>query len=820
MNSFWRYILGVDRSPGEAGGGDSRLELTALPRGAEGVALVLGGIVLLALIWRLYRWEKRGLSRPRRIALVGLRVLTLLALAAMLAEPVLVSSRHETVRSHLALVLDDSESLSFSDPYTDDSRAVELAAKLRLRSDGGRSPVDQLRETPRLDLVKRLLRPQLKALGRGRELALYDLETASRGGAGAVERGGFLNALKPNRAVSPLGDALRGVLGAHRGQPVAGIVVATDGRSNTGEDPLRAVEAAVRQNIPVFSIAAGADEGPRNIRLAEIEVSPVVFVRDPSMLGVVVEARGLRDAEATIVLEQRINENEWEPLGSRRIVLGEDGLLKRTTFRITPKVVGSYEFRARVEDAGPELTREDNVSTAAVKVVRQQIRVLLIAGGPSPEVQFLRNALMRDPHVEFAAWLQHADPGFRQPGDRPITRLPNDEAELRHYDALLLIDPDMRALGAQWPDLITRFVGRDGGGLIFVAGELHSQQLFENADSGPPASPSGSSWTKVLPIVREAGLFRTEAEVRLSTQSTYSLELTSEGRGDPIFAFHPDPLRNRAVLTSLPGMYWSFPVTRARPGATILARHGDPRMQNQHGRHVLLASQLYGPGRTVFIGFDSTYRWRYLAEDYFDGFWARLIDRVGRTKALGGQFPFQVHLGKGVYRVGDQVNVDVRYTDPAALAEASELTAELEVAGQPPEPIRFERVPDDPATLTAAFPAQRAGTYSLRIVPAALAAEMGSGIRASTTTFRVEPPRREIDEPALNRPLLAALARLTKGRIFELSEVDRLDEAIPMREVTRTLETRDELWDAPLLFGAIVLSLTVEWLLRKFYRMV
>ncbi len=41
-----------------------------------------------------------------------------------------------------------------------------------------------------------------------------------------------------------------------------------------------------------------------------------------------------------------------------------------------------------------------------------------------------------------------------------------------------------------------------------------------------------------------------------------------------------------------------------------------------------------------------------------------------------------------------------------------------------------------------------------------------------------------------------------------------------MREVTRTLETRDELWDAPLLFATIVLSLTVEWVLRKLYRMV
>jgi hypothetical protein len=596
---------------------------------------------------------------------------------------------------------------------------------------------------------------------------------------------------------------------------VAGLILATDGRSNTGEDPIRVVEAAARAKIPVFPIAAGAEEGPRNVRLAEIEVSPVVFAQDPMMLAVVVESRGLRDAEATLVLEQRINEGPWEPVGNQRVVLGEDGILKRVTFRLMPKVIGQYEYRARVEEAGPELTLEDNTATAAVRVVRQQIRVLLIAGEPSPEVQFLRNALMRDQHVEFAGWIQHCDPGFRQPGDRPITRLPNNDAELRHYDALLLVDPDFRALPAHWPEMITHFVGQEGGGLIFVAGELYSQQFFEAAD---PKAPGGD-WTRILPVVRDPGLYRSEAEVRLSSQSTYGLELTPEGRGDPVFEFNPDPIRNRAILTSLPGMYWSFPVTRARPGATVLARHGDPRMQNQYGRHVLLASQLYGPGRSVFIGFDSTYRWRYLSEDYFDGFWARIVDRVGRNKALGGRFPFQVHLGKDVYRVGERVSAGVRYTDPAALAEAAELSAELEIAGQPPEPIRFEKAPDDPSLLTTSFPAQQAGAYSLRVVPVS-GADVGSAVRVSTTTFRVEPPKREVDEPSLNRSLLTELARITGGRVFDLAEVGGLDDSIALREVTRTLETRDELWDAPLLYAIIILSLTVEWVLRKRFRLV
>jgi len=38
--------------------------------------------------------------------------------------------------------------------------------------------------------------------------------------------------------------------------------------------------------------------------------------------------------------------------------------------------------------------------------------------------------------------------------------------------------------------------------------------------------------------------------------------------------------------------------------------------------------------------------------------------------------------------------------------------------------------------------------------------------------------------------------------------------------VTRTIESRDELWDAPLLFSIVVLGLTAEWVLRKVFRMV
>lgn len=815
MNNFWRKLLGIDVSPGAEWGRDVRLEFASPPQGLSVLWAIAASVALVVLVHWLYRREGRELSLRARIALASLRLFSLSMVGVMMLEPVLIARQQETVPSQLLLVLDDSESMRFSDPYSDETQAAAIAADLQLESQGDKSPVERLRETPRLDLVRSVLTSQLEALGRGREIAVYHLrpeELSQQKNQFSTEQA--LEQIQPTRAVSPVGDAVRYVLNAHRGQPVAGLILATDGRVNAGEDPLRAGDLAARANVPLFILAAGSSEGPRNIRLADLEISPVIFVHDPVQLSVLAEAQGLKETQASVKLEQRINQGPWEEVGSQSIVVGEDGVLTRTTFRVTPKVVGQYEFRARVDDAGPELTLDDNVSTAHVRVVRQEIRVLLIAGAPSPELQFLRNALLRDDHVEFSTWLQHADPGYRQPGDRSLQRLP-DERQLREYDVLLMIDPDMRPMGPQWPEWMTDFVGKLGGGLIFVAGELHSQQLFEESAASSP----GQDWTRILPIVREPGLYRSDAEVRLSTQSTYALELTPIGRGDPVFEFHADPIRNRAILTSLPGMYWHFPVSRARPGATVLAVHGDPRMQNQYGRHVLLATQLYGPGRTVFIGFDSTYRWRYLSENYFDGFWARLVDRVGRSKALGGRFPFDVFLDKSAYRVGDKVSVGVRYTDPAAISEASQLTAEWEVSGRPAEPLLFESVPGNPELLTASFTAEQAGAYTVRIAPTA-GGDLTGGVRVSTTTFRVEPPRREIDEPSLNRPLLDQLANHTGGQVFILPQAKDLASAISMREVTRTIETRDELWDAPLLFCLLTLCLTAEWILRKKCRLV
>lgn len=141
MSSIWKWLLGIDRSPGEvAPGGSTRLELSALPEGSAALAVLIAAVALTALLWKLYRRERRDLSQSRRTLLVGLRLLVLVAVAVMLIEPVLITVRRETVPSHLPIIIDDSESMKFADPYTDETKAAEVAAALELRSEGGSRP--------------------------------------------------------------------------------------------------------------------------------------------------------------------------------------------------------------------------------------------------------------------------------------------------------------------------------------------------------------------------------------------------------------------------------------------------------------------------------------------------------------------------------------------------------------------------------------------------------------------------------------------------------------------------------------------------------
>ena len=802
-----RWLLNLGTPP-DAESVRWRLDLRTVPQGG-GLALALLGVAAaLAAVWFLYRRDGRDLSARQRVTLALLRLGALAAALLMLCELVAVQQWDRKLPTQLIALVDASQSMGLRDPYPSAGEAAALAKALDLEA----GKPEALRQQSRLALAKQGLAKLLPRLAEGRTTQVYGFGGRLDGPKDAES----LSKLGPAEPTTNIGDALRDALAAHRGQPIAGVLLISDGRNNGGADPLPIAVQMGKDGIPIVALAAGTPEGPQNVRLADMQAPPAAFQRDPIDVPVLIESRGKKGVPATVTLERRLDDGPWQEVGSQVLTLGEDGAQQLVKFRLTSEQLGRLDLRAKVADAGPELTLDDNVATASVRIVRQRLRVLMISGTPTAEAQFLKNALMRDRTLEFYGWLQGAHEKYDQPGDKPLKRLPQNQEELDFYDALLLIDPDMQDLGPQWSEMLTHFVGRGGGGLVYVAGASHTPALFDPASEG--AGSLDNSWAKILPVAVDPGLYRSSAEVKLSALETWLLEQTPQGLDDPVFAFEGDPAKNKETLASLPGMYWHFPVTRPKPGATTLARHGDPRMKNQHGRHVLLATQLYGPGRTVFVGFDSTHRWRYLNEQHFDGFWARLIDRVGRSKALGGGFPFSLTLDRSAFRLGEAVTIHARFVNPADRGTAASLPGELEIDGRPPSAIALEPSPQDPEAFKYTFTPTDAGAYQVRVRTAS-ATGGDASTRPVTANFRVEPPRRELDAPTLNMPLLEALAKASGGQALPLARLDEVPAAFPAKIATQTMEESRELWHAPIMYLGMLLALTLEWSLRKYWRL-
>ncbi len=806
MSRFWKSLLGI-KPESWTKGSTWKLDWLSLPYGDKLFALLALLAAALFGLWFLYRWEAKRIPFQKRMILFSLRLAILLLVLIMLAEPIMVLSKEEKAPSHLLVLLDTSQSMAMRDTWENETDAAKVANHLKM--EGG---IETLRKSTRLEIAKRILGKKLLAELSAKGSRIIHLHSFSE----QLD----INALNLNQRkqwssngnTTAIGSALRQAQMAYAGMPLAGVLLLTDGQSTSGEPIDDITQSFSEEGIPIAAVGIGTTEGPRNATITKLELNPVSFMNDNNQLIVHIQSQGMKDVSASLVIEKRRDGGAWQEFAKKDIILNLDGKLQTVVFDFSEKKTGKVMFRAKLEKSGPELSKDDNMASATVRIVRQQLNVLFIAGSTFPEVQFLRNAFIRDKHINLSSWLMFADKRYEHPGDSPIRRLPITQEELNEYDCVLLYDPDPSGWPVNFSDLLSNFVSKAGGGLVYIAGEMQTAKSFDQQ-----SAPS-MEWMSLLPVVREPGLFRSQVQLRLSARFPWKLKVTKQGEQSPVLKFSEERDANNRIHESLPGMFWHFPVTRAKPGATVLARHADPRMRNEYGQEVLMASQRVGPGWSIFVAFDSTYRWRFLNQQYFDGFWARVVDRAGRSKQLGGVYPFRLSTTQKKYTPGSQVKLTARFMDESQIDPGTErLFGEVERGDDPSQQLIL--IPGNQSgEFTTTFSAMRPGTYFVRVWMGDESA--GTRVKAATLSVHVAFPHLEYKNPTLNRTYLESMTTSTGGKLYDISETDNIPGIFKIKSVSRLLEDRQEIWDAPLFCGLIMILLLAEWIIRKWHRLI
>jgi hypothetical protein len=143
---------------------------------------------------------------------------------------------------------------------------------------------------------------------------------------------------------------------------------------------------------------------------------------------------------------------------------------------------------------------------------------------------------------------------------------------------------------------------------------------------------------------------------------------------------------------------------------------------------------------------------------------------------------------------------------------------EVEAGDAQPLPVTLSPRPGEPGVFEATFAVDKPGPHFVRVWAGDEAARAVA--KPATLQFPVELPNLEYERPTLELATLQQVAAASSGAVYDLADANRAAEAFKVRKVARTLEDRQEIWNAPLIFGSVLLALFMEWVLRKKYRMV
>jgi hypothetical protein len=474
-----------------------------------------------------------------------------------------------------------------------------------------------------------------------------------------------------------LGDSLREIFNREANNMVQGIIVFSDGRStqysSQAFEELRS--RADRAKVPIFTVVVGEHRQPISIRITDLQAPEQARPEDKFPVRVEIDGEGLPNATKEVLLDVTNPKNEKKTLSKTfTFNAGAGGpphaqvefdidaaqLGSSTTPGKPPELEeGTWKFLARVPKDKREvfLPKEHSSRPASVQVVKKPLRVLLFAGGPTHDYQFVRSMLVREVDLhraELTICLQLQRPGVVQdvPPDRLLRRFPDrlesedsstekleDRYEnLAFYDVIIAFDPDWTQLDPEQMTALTNWVSRQAGGLIIVASPVNTTQLtrLNNRERLKPI-------LDLLPVYLKDSVLEGERPAnepwRLHFPGANSeiefLKLDEAGKGplagwEEFFTGSAKPPAG-GEAPAVRGFYSYYPVRDVKPSATVVATYADPRARIDNGQkeQPYIVTMPFGSGKVVYLGSGEIWRLRQYRESYYERFWTKLARYAG-----------------------------------------------------------------------------------------------------------------------------------------------------------------------------------------------
>ena len=627
-----------------------------------------------------------------------------------------------------------------------------------------------------------------------------------------------------------IGDAIRSILDREQGNPLAAIVLLTDGRNNGGLDPKTTLLAAQNARVPLMIVGVGSPNSPPNVKLVEVDVPKRLYPGDKFALSVLVQSSGYSGKSVSVQISAGPKDADPKTFSIEeeiQITLPEDGALATARFELSPKPVGHWTYLVKAINIENEADLRDNELLTGVEVIERRNRVLIFAGGPNREYQFVRNLLYRDRDVDSHVLLQTGRDGMAQEAAKLLTEFPKDRSALAAYDAILAFDADWAKISEPQVEAVEQWIAEQAGGLMLIAGTVEMPKWLARSTGGSRATLLRG----LSPVVLEQRGSALLASGRVEAESPWPLKLTADGLQSDFLWLNDEPVSSGRLWEAFKGVYSFYSAYELKPGAKALALFSDPTALLDGQSPIYLASQFYGAGRVVFQGGSEMWRLREVGDQYFDRYYTKLVRWISQGRLLMDSDRGMLLVDREQALLGDQVTVravlkDERYQPLVQ----SEVVARLLDPQNRNLPLVLRPLNDgrQPGVYTGQFTVQHTGEYAVQLQLGGLASE-----EVLSALVQAKIPAMEMQRGERFDELLSYLAVQSSGKyMVGASQAAALSADGRRLALTANIPSQDQVTFIPgapdrnfqlrwlaWLMAWIGGSLSVEWIARRLHRL-
>jgi len=711
----------------------------------------------LALAWFGTRSTTPPLEGRSRALFVTLRTLSFFVLLLVLASPVVDRVRREPRPPKVAVLVDESASMSVVDPGS--------VAAQRTRSSRAQAAIGSLWE----ELRRADVQVEVVPFAGRAEAALQPgsyLESSREAGGGATD------------VVGPLRDTADRLAGEN----LQALVLVSDGRPTRGGMDAGGVAGLGR---PVFVLGVGDTLRAADLAIDRCDYAPIAYVESEALLQVRVENSGFRGKSVPL----RLFEGDRE-IFRQELHFEQDHGRTQVEIPLPLHEPGRKRFRLVLEPQEGEQSKSNNAREIRIEVLKNRLRVLFLAAAPDWDVAYLARTLRDDPSVDLT--LVHADEkgNLIRSEDGKRFLLPLEATALQEYDLFILGAPGAAVPPTFYAGLV-RAVER-GHGLLVLAGR----------ESIYTVSGAFEALADALPLQRSG-----RQPLRYAVQAP---RLTPQGRLHPVTAPLAESADAEGLMAQVPPLLGRHAELRPKPGALVLLATDEPQSPP------VLAVGRYGSGRTGAWAAFPFWRWGFHENEPLRRTLGQVVSHLVRWLTQPQDVkPVQVQTSKPVYEGGESVDFVAQVLD-AQLQPVPDAEVRLEIRRrdgnrETAATLLLERRAGKPGEYFGSRAGLAPGEYDTEAVATMQGAEAGR----DTTEFTVETYSVEFANTSQDVDFLRELAARTGGRYAALEDAASMARDLPRNPLPVLLHSEIEVWNSAWLFFAFVIFLAAEWLLRK-----